>query len=347
MTILELNFESGWRGGERQTIFTMIGFRNAGIATHLVCRKGSQLEAKAKQEGFVTHAFDSTLGVIFFLIGKGRKYDLIHAQASQILTYCIFTKLFHGKKVLFTRRVNFIQKGFLTKLKYRFTDRIIAISNAIQKTVTEFTGRTDVEMISSIIVKKDLDTTKAKAILSSLNIAGKYIIATTSALASDKDPLTMVEAIKILSEKRNDIVFLHFGVGNLKDVVAQKINEYNLQQTYILMGFVENVEAFFPSFNIFTMSSEEEGLGSSVLDAFINKVPVVSTNAGGLADLLKDERGFLCEIRNGQALANGIETVLDNPEQREKYISNAFNYVESNHDMKRQTDKYIELFKHL
>jgi len=30
------------------------------------------------------------------------------------------------------------------------------------------------------------------------------------------------------------------------------------------------------------MTSKEEGLGSSVLDSFVNKVPVVATNAGGL-----------------------------------------------------------------
>src|SRR5687767_10486253 len=114
MNILELNFEKGWRGGERQIIYTMQGFRNAGISAHLICRKGFPLELQARKEGFTVFAFTSIFNVVYFLITKGRKYNFIHAQTSRMLTYCVCTKIFHNTKIIFTRRVNFIQKGFFT-----------------------------------------------------------------------------------------------------------------------------------------------------------------------------------------------------------------------------------------
>ena len=314
MNILELNFEKSWRGGERQTLYNMLGFRNEGINVRLVCRKNSVLEIKAVQENFTTYSFKSIFGVIFFLIGKGRNYKIIHAQTSHILTYCILTKPFHKAKIIYTRRINFVPKGFFTKLKYRLTVRLVAISNSVKKILENFTQRTDITIISDIVVKTQLNKERAEKIINGLKFQKKYIIGTIAAFTFEKDPETMIDAIKILSSVRNDFVFLHFGTGKLENSAKEKIKKYHLEETYFLMGFKENIEDFFSVLDVFTTSSIEEGLGSSVLDAFINKVPVVSTNAGGLNDLLKNEKGISCEIKNAQMLADGINLLLENTE---------------------------------
>ncbi len=343
MVILELNFEKGWRGGERQTVYNMQGFRNAGISTHLVCRKNSALESKAIKEGFTVHSFNSVFGVIFFLIRKGRKYNCLHVQTSHILTYCVFTKWFHRRKVIFTRRVNFIPKGFFTKLKYGLTDKVVVISSEIKNTITNFCGRTDIEIISDIVVKQTADETKAKEIFTAYT--GKHITGTTSAFTEEKDPFTMLEAVKKLSQKRNDFVFLHFGDGVLMEEIRKKIIDYGLAHVYQLKGFAENVHDFLPSFKVFVLTSTQEGLGSSVLDAFINKVPVVSTNAGGLKELLQTERGILCNTRDSGAIAEGINVFLNDPAKKETCVNNAFTYVQQYHSMDHITQQYISLIK--
>src|SRR4051812_36894266 len=99
MKILELNFERGWRGGERQTLYNMQGFRDAGLEVILVCRKGYPLEKKALKNNFKVFSYNSVFGVISFLIRNSAKFDIVHAQASHILTYCIITKPFHQKKI--------------------------------------------------------------------------------------------------------------------------------------------------------------------------------------------------------------------------------------------------------
>jgi glycosyltransferase involved in cell wall biosynthesis len=345
MTVLEINFEKNWRGGERQTLYNMQGFRDAGVSVHLLCRKDSYIGAVARSEGFETLSFQTVWGVIYCLITRGRNYDFIHAQGSQILTYCILSKPLVKTPVIFTRRVDFIPKGTFTKLKYRYTDKIVAVSNAIKDIVSRFSGRQDIEVISDIGVKKEADVAKAKERIASFQFNNKHIVATTSALTGHKDPFTSIAAIKKLRAKRDDFVFLHFGSGELYEEVVQAVKESNLEDTYILMGFVENVENFFPLFEVFVMSSKEEGLGSSVLDAFLNKIPVVSTNAGGLNELMKDERGIVCEIKDNEAIAEGINRLLDYPEQKEKYIYNAFEYASKNHSMKHITEQYISLMQ--
>jgi len=341
MTILEINFEKNWRGGERQTLYNMLGFRDAGMSVHLLCRNGSVIETKAKEEGFVTLCYRNVWGVIWCLLTKGRDYDFIHSQTSQILTYCILSKPFVRTPIIFTRRVDFVPRGFFTKLKYRYTDKIIGVSKAIRDILYDFCKRDDIEVIYDIGVKMEPDTRLAKQKLASVKIDGRRIVATTSALTGHKDPLTSVAAIKKLQAKRNDFVFLHFGYGELRDEVAKAIEENQLQDTYLLMGFVEKVENFFPLFEVFVMTSQEEGLGSSVLDAFLHKIPVVSTNAGGLKELINDERGIVCNVKDANAIAEGINALLEHPEKREKYLTNAFDYASKNHSMKHITDQYV------
>lgn len=343
MKVLELNFERTWRGGERQTLYNMQGFRNAEQDVTLICRKGFPLEARSREEQFTTHSFNNIFGVLWFLMTKGHRYDVLHAQSSHILTYCLITKPFHRRKIIFTRRVDFVPKGAMTRLKYRLTDKLIAISTAVKKIVSDFSGRNDVDVISDIVVPKTLDKQRVFAEFKKAGIhcEGKHIIGTTAAIVPHKDPLTMVNAIRELKQIRNDFIFLHFGTGDLETQIQEKIHAFNLADAYKLMGFYENVEDFFTVFECFVMSSEEEGLGSSVLDAFVYKVPVVSTEAGGLKDLINAERAIACNNKDYKGLAAGINHVLDNRPQ--EMLDNAYNYVINNHSSVIITQQYLKI----
>jgi len=343
MKILELNFERTWRGGERQTLYNMQGFRNAKQHVTLICRKGFPLEARSREEGFVTCSFNNIFGVLWFLITKAHRFDVLHAQSSHILTYCILAKPFHRSKIIFTRRVDFVPKGAMTRLKYRLTDKLVAISTAVKEIVSNFSSRNDVEIISDIVVPKELHKQKAIAELEKAGIkySGKHIIGTTAALVQHKDPLTMVEAIRELKQIREDFIFLHFGTGDLEKQVREKIDAYDLNDVYKLMGFYNDVEDFFTVFECFVMSSEEEGLGSSVLDAFIYRVPVVSTNVGGLKDLLANGRAISCAKKESSCLAAGINETLGGNNQ--KRLDDAYNYVINNHSSVIITGQYLNI----
>ncbi len=68
------------------------------------------------------------------------------------------------------------------------------------------------------------------------------------------------------------------------------------------------------------MSSSEEGLGTSLLDAMICEVPIVSTRAGGIPEIVIHEKtGLTCEVGDSASLAKYVESIY----QREDLISNA------------------------
>lgn len=347
MKILELNFEKTWRGGERQTLYCMRGFREKGIEVSVLCRAGYPMHNKAAAEGFDTYSFSSVIHVILFLLFKGRRFDILHAETAGVLTYCILTKPFHRTKVVYSRRVDFVPAGFLTWLKYRLTDKLTAISVAIKDIIHDFSKRNAL-LISDIVVEQQLNKKRALADLERYGIPShKKIVGNIAAFVPHKDPLTMVETIRHLAILRDDFVCVHFGAGELEDQVRAKVKEYNLADKYIMPGFTEHVEDFFSVFDVFVMSSEEEGLGSSVLDAFLYKVPVVATGAGGLKDLLANDRGLMTGIKQPEKLAAGIHEVLDNKAENSAMVESAYAYAKQYHSPEYIVQQYIDCFKNL
>lgn len=345
MRILELNTEKTWRGGERQTIYDLLGYRMQGNESFTICRAGYPLAEHCIGNNLPFKTINNHFQLLYFLIFKSKSFDIIHCQTSKTQQLAVFTKWFHGKKVVYTRRLDFVPKGFLSIIKYKFTDCIVAITPAIQK-ILAATNITNTALISEVVEQKTLNRERALKLISGSDNAGKKIIGTTAAFVQHKDPLTMVKAIHKLYQLRQDFVFYHFGNGILMDETKKAIITYKLNDVYIIGGFHKNVEDVFSVLDVFVMSSEEEGLGSSVLDAFMYKVPVVSTNAGGLADVVEGN-GLLSKVKDAEALAANINRILNDPELKNKLVKNAHEAALNKHSLEVISKQYSELFSKL
>lgn len=290
----------------------------------------------------------SNLDAFLFLLINGRRYDLIHCQTSRAQTLAVFSKPFHRRPVVYTRRVDFKPSGFFTKIKYKLTDKVVAISGRIKLIIAEagLKPLQEIEVIPSAVKETPLNKERALKLKEDLKIGNRKVIATVGALVSHKDPLTMVEAVRMLSKMRDDFVFLHFGDGWLREAIDKRIREYGLKDKYILVGFQEDVEDFFSIIDVFVMSSKEEGLGSAVLDAFVYRVPVVSTDAGGLKETVEG-RGIVCPIGDAACIAQGIDALLDNNDLRRCLVEKAYTDVKAKYSVEKMAEAYLRVFSSL
>lgn len=347
MKILQLNLEKGWRGGERQTLFCMQEFAKAGHEVHLLARTGQALAQHAKTQGLTVHNLNKPYQILLWLLLHGRQYDIIHAQTANSLSWAAMAKAFLPGKLVFTRRTAFplcISKLKRTLLKWRKADLFVSISEL----AAEEPRRYGIHplIIPSAIQAYTVDPVRAKTFKASLaHLDNKIIIGTTSALTREKDPLSMIQTIALLKAKGFNIVFLHFGhLGEMRTACVARIKQLGLEQEYRLLGFHEYVEDYISLLDIFTMSSTFEALGSSVLDAFWQKVPVVSTQAGGLKEVLADGRGLLCPVSDPQSMAEAISQLITQPEQRQEMIEKAHAYVQAKHLVEPMGRAYLEAF---
>jgi len=345
--ILQVNTEKTWRGGERQTLYTLESLISQGVDCQLMALKGSLMHKRAVAMGISIIAIESMTDALKKLSNLKGRFDCVHAQTGKAHTQCVLTKIFHQTPVVYTRRVDFIPSGFSTRLKYKFTNKVVSISPAISSILNQSGMCSDSLIISSAVKGRNLDIERALKLKKSLGIQDSTkIIGLISALEPHKDPVAALKTIHELQKVRQDFVVLHFGDGALFDQVSDTIKELSIDQLYFQMGHHENVEDYFSIMDVFLMTSKEEGLGSSVLDAFNYEVSVVSTNAGGLNDLVKD-RGFVCDIGDTQCLSQGLSLALDSSKESIAHKISAKEYCDNEMGVDLMASKYIDLYQGL
>ncbi|GAB1576652.1 glycosyltransferase family 4 protein [Bordetella petrii] len=349
MRILQLNFEKGWRGGERQTLYCMRAFRAAGHEVELLCRAGGPLQARAGQEGFIAHGVRNVPAQLAFLACAGRGYDIIHAQTANTVTWAVLTKALHRRPVVFSRRTSFVvepNEEWKTGAKWRHVDCFVAISEMAAAEPRRL-GLQPV-IIRSAVEPHLIDRGNVDRLVDELGLCGRKVLATSAALIRDKDPLTLIRAVGELARTRDDFVFVHFGAGGDREAESRaEVQRLGLQDVYLFAGFRKGVEDFYSIFDVFVMSSQEEALGSSVLDAFLQRVPVVSTDAGGLKESVADGRGVLCPTGDAHALAQGMARCLDDAAFRADCTQRAYEYVRTEHDVTEMGRRYLAQFEQL
>lgn len=347
MKILELNFERGWRGGERQTLWTMQHFRDAGYDVELLARAEQPLAVRAAQAGLPVHALAGSGAGMRYVALHGRRYDILHAQTPHTLTWCMLTQWLHRRPVACTRRVAFELKSRFSHVKYRHADLVVAVSEAAARPLRA-SGIQDIHLIPSAVRPSPPATRRVMAFAEEQGLGGRKILATVGAMTREKDPLMLVDAVAQLAARRDGFFFVHFGDGPLRNSVDQRIRELGLESIYRLAGFQQDVENFFALMDGFVMSSTMEGLGSSVLDAFLARVPVASTDAGGLSEVLADGRGLMSPVGDAHALADHMQSLLDDDEAsvaaRTQRVELAYQWVSRECSVQAMGERYLKLF---
>ncbi|MYN13167.1 glycosyltransferase [Pusillimonas sp. TS35] len=348
MKILHLNFERGWRGGERQTLLCLHEMQAAGHEVALLAREGAELATQARAAGFTVHAFAGVAGVAWYLLRHGRQYQILHAQTANMVSWLALLRPWLGTCV-FTRRTAFPVKSgreARTAWKWRRVDAVVAISEAAAAEPRRL--GLDVHVIPSAVPVRQLDPARARAFAASLPLEGRRVLATAAALTREKDPCTLLRAVHRLRQQRDDFVFLHLGAGGDAEAQARALHhELGLQGSYIFAGFQPQAEDLYPLMDVFVLCSRHEALGTSVLDAFLYGVPVVATRTGGLAETLDGGRGLLCEVGDDAGLAAAINQVLDDDRLRADIIARARDYVRREHDPAAMAAKYLDLYARL
>lgn len=114
------------------------------------------------------------------------------------------------------------------------------------------------------------------------------------------------------------------GEGPEHQNLQRQIDELNLNDTCNLLGFDENPYKYVSNADLFVCSSNKEGFSTSVTEALVLGVPVVSTNVSGAKELLGNENefGVVTDI-DEDTLYNGILRMLTEKDLLEHYKKQA------------------------
>lgn len=84
-------------------------------------------------------------------------------------------------------------------------------------------------------------------------------------------------------------------------------------------GWTRNIDQFYRSLDIFVLCSENEGISGAVREAMSMGLPVITTNVGGMSDLVShNETGILLRASDSHGLATALRELSENPHFRRK-----------------------------
>jgi glycosyltransferase involved in cell wall biosynthesis len=126
-----------------------------------------------------------------------------------------------------------------------------------------------------------------------------------------------VEAASLVLDRRPDARFYVVGEGELQPDLEAQARQLGLGDRLVFAGFRRDVAGVLSALDVVVFPSLWEGTPLTAFEALAMGRPIVSTDADGLGDILSDGRDALVvPRRDARALADGIVTLLNDPERR-------------------------------
>ena len=259
---------------------------------------------------------------------KNEKYDIVIDYSSNLLKYDNFDiKIPVFAWIHFS--LTFGEKLTLEKIKkykkqYKKYSKIFAITRVMKEEFINKVG-IDEKKVELVYNPIDLKLIEKKA----ENVEKKYenylkqdYFLQVSRLTQQKQPEHLVDIYYKLKQSGIKEKLYFIGDGEKKEIIKQKIKEYNLENDIILLGQIENPYPFFKSAKLFVHTAKYEGLPTVLLESLALGTPVVSYDCPtGPRDILgkNSEYGELISLNDKDMFVEKVLELMNSKEKYEKY----------------------------
>lgn len=138
---------------------------------------------------------------------------------------------------------------------------------------------------------------------------------------------------------------LMVGDGPERFANEQLCRELGICEHVRFLGKQDAVEEILSVADLFVMPSETESFGLAALEAMACKVPILTSNAGGLPELnIDDFCGYMCNVGDVNDLANKAVTILSNPALLAYFKENALARAKD-FDLARILPIYVDYYR--
>ena len=358
--VLHIDSQKEWGGGQQQAVYLYEAMRAKEYKTMFACLPNSKLSSYFKKHNiplFKINMFGEIDFISAFKIAsfcKKNDYNVLCLHSAGAHSIGLMAKVFYPKLIIIgIRRVEFkIKSNFLSQIKYKssLVNSIVCISNGIKRVMLKSGISEDKLKVihDGINIKKFTNNKAAPYLKIDLKIPeNEIVVGTIATLEGTKDYPNLLNAAKIVCEKRKNITFVAVGDGKKREELTELHNNLNLGNKFKFVGYQNNVSKYLFLFDIFVLASKKEGLGTSILDAQSVGLPIVATNAGGIPEVVKhNKNGILVNSENSNELAEAIISLVDSKTKREQLGKNGMESVR-NFDYHLNAEKYIELIEEL
>ena len=246
---------------------------------------------------------------------------------------------------------------FIERRLAKKSDGIIAISDMQKKELSQIHKICPADKIKVIPLGFDLDkfqeeTSKRDVVREKYNVKEEEIaIAIIGRLAPIKNHGLFLSIIEdVLSKTSKKIKVFIVGDGEERTNIEEKVTELNTQfDCEILMtSWIKNIWEFNAGIDIICLTSNNEGTPVSFIEAQAGNLAVVSTDVGGVRDIVKEgETGYIVPKNNVTLFSEKLLFLIENDEERVRLSKNGWGFVRDKFHYKTLVNNVNEYYKFL
>lgn len=359
-----------WAGAEVQicTLLSQLQKLPTLKMSAIILNEGELLK-RLTGSGMDVHLINEKSNSFFQILKDAGKYlrekriDLIHSHRykENILAALLkkqgvsqyIVQTIHGEAEPF-KGIDKIKSMISTSLNHYYTkkyfDRIVTVSEDIKNRANIVFDRKRLLAIhNSIDLHKVAPSRNAVDLRTELGIEiNQLVIGTAGRLVPVKGYDIFLKAANLIREYSPETIFVLAGDGPLREELETKCSELNLSKNFRFLGFRHDIVNLINMFDLFVMSSHNEGIPIILLEAMSLSVPVVATNVGGIPEVVKDgQTGLLVKPGDPYALCKACLKMLENKELRKKLGEKGKERIVGEFEVAKQAENFFEVYRDL
>ena len=208
------------------------------------------------------------------------------------------------------------------------SDIVTAVSEDLkQSTNALFNVEKEIKVIPNFIDKKKYSTNYTDCKRTLMATDEEKIVTHISNFRKVKRIPDVIEVFhKIQKEIPSKLMMV--GEGPEKEGAERLCEKLGIKDKVVFFGNSNEIDRILCFSDLFLLPSESESFGLAALEAMVNKVPVVSSNAGGIPEVNKHgTTGFLSDLGDLEDMAANAISILKDDATLAKFKKEAFDWA--------------------
>jgi sugar transferase (PEP-CTERM/EpsH1 system associated) len=230
-------------------------------------------------------------------------------------------------------------------------DRFVAVSEDIRKWMIDSIGIKDskiAKILNGVDTKRFCPGDKNGA-RRALGFSEKdVLIGTVGRLDPIKDQQLLLQAFSGLQGDRKDLRLILIGDGPERRSLESVKEKLSCKDRIVFLGERNDVDKLLPALDVFVLTSKNEGMSNTILEAMAAGLPIVATSVGGNLELVtQDKTGFFFEPGDIRGLTEALKFYMEHEEERRLHGGNGRSKAEQHFSLNRMVEEYESLYTSL
>jgi glycosyltransferase involved in cell wall biosynthesis len=245
-------------------------------------------------------------------------------------------------------RSHYINTSFKTKIWFRImrmSSLIITVTNSIKEEVAQI-GKVDRNRIR--VIYNGIEKNGVFKEINREDFGYKeddFIIGTVGSLRKIKGHRYLMEAMPLVLKHMPNAKLVLIGDGAERDNLEQLSRELNIEDKVRFLGYRKDAKKLIGIFDVFILPSLSEGFPNVLLEAMVNKKPIIATTVGGVEEIVRDyHSALLIEKENAQFITEKIIEIKNNPTLGKRLAENAYIDVQNKFSLEKFVKGYEDIY---